>query len=327
MNIQQFDSAALARGSKQHHQLDLTTLGDGRMLSLDVLSVAGRQAGPLVVVLAGIHGDEYEGMIAIPQVYAKLDPQALHGTVLFVPVCNPPAYGSAARSSPIDGLNMARVFPGDPGGTITQRIAYWLGDKIMRHADLIIDLHSAGVAYNLPMLIGYYRPAGQELGARTRVLAEAFGAPVVWAHPDMAPGRTMSFAAAHGIPGLYTEAPGAGRARPEDVLTMTAGVFNCLKALKMLAGDPVLQPVTHRLYGSGDLDHIILANCGGLFFARVGLLDRVRKGDALGEVRTSAGETLEEVRSTADGVIVTMRGLLRVNAGDGLFALAVPDGA
>ncbi|MBI5878575.1 MAG: succinylglutamate desuccinylase/aspartoacylase family protein [Chloroflexi bacterium] len=325
MNIQQFDVSKLARGAKQHLKLDLTTLGDGHMLSLDMLAAAGSQPGPLVVVLAGIHGDEYEGMIAIPQVYAGLDPQALRGTVVCVPVCNAPAFGSATRSSPIDGLNMARVFPGDPSGTITQRIAYWLGETIMRHADLVIDLHSAGVAYNLPMLVGYYRPAGQALGVRTRKLAEAFGAPVIWAHPDMAPGRTMSFAAEHGIPGLYTEAPGAGRARPEDVATITTGVVNCLKSLGMLDGEPVLQPVTHRLYGSGDLDHIILANTGGLFFAHVGLLDTVRKGDLLGEVRTPAGEMLEMVRSSAGGVVITLRGLLRVNAGDGLFALAVSD--
>lgn len=326
MQIQQFEPHALERGARHRLSLEVTTMGDGRMLSLDVLVAAGHEQGPTVVVLAGIHGDEYEGVIAIPRVFESLDPQQLRGTIVCVPVCNVPAFGAATRTSPIDGLNMARVFPGDPAGTITQRIAYWLGEKIMHHADLIIDLHSAGVAYNLPMLVGYYRPEN-ELGVRTRKLAEAFGAPVLWAHPDMAPGRTMSFAAEHGIPGLYTEAPGAGRARPADVATMTTGVINCLNALGMLDGEPVVQAVTHRLYGSGDLDHIILANAGGLFAARVGLLDAVRKGDVLGEVRSPAGQTLEVITSPADGVVITTRGLLRVNAGDGLFSLAVPDRA
>ncbi|MCA1553885.1 MAG: succinylglutamate desuccinylase/aspartoacylase family protein, partial [Chloroflexi bacterium] len=203
MNIQDFDFHALERNAKHTLTLDVTTQPDGNMLSLHALVVVGREAGPTVVVIAGVHGDEYEGIIAIPEIFRRLDPSAMCGTLIAVPVCNVPAFVTATRSSPIDGLNMARVFPGDPHGTITQRVAYWLGERIMRHADLIIDLHSAGIAYNLPMLIGYYHPAN-ELGARTRELALAFGADVVWAHPDIAPGRTMSFAAEHHIPGLYT---------------------------------------------------------------------------------------------------------------------------
>jgi predicted deacylase len=321
VNIEAFDFHTLARGQKHTLALEVTTMPDGSPLSLPVLLAAGREEGPALVVLAGVHGDEYEGIVAIPEVFRRLDPASMRGTLIAVPVCNVPAYLSATRSSPIDGLNMARVFPGDANGSLTQRIAYWLGEKIIRHAALIVDLHSAGIAYNLPMLVGYYRP-DNELGRRTRELALQFGAGVVWAHPQIAPGRTMSFAAEHGIPGLYTEAPGGGRVRPEDFETFVSGVLNSLKALHMLDGQPLAQAPAHCLVGSGDLDHIILAGHGGLFFPRVQLLDAVRLGDVLGEVRDPLGRTLEEVRSPAEGVVITMRGLLRVNAGDGLFALA-----
>ena len=321
MDIQDFSIDTLARGVQHTLTLDVTYWPDGHRLSLHVLVAAGREPGPTVVVLAGVHGDEYEGMIAIPEIFRALDVSALRGTLIAVPVCNVPAFVAATRSSPVDGLTMARVFPGDPSGTLTQRIAYWLGERIMRHADLIIDLHSAGVAYNLPMLIGYYRP-DSALGVRTRELALAFGADVVWAHPDIAPGRTMSFAAEHGIPGLYTEAPGGGRVRPEDLSTFVNGVLNSLKAMHMLDGEPIVQPPAHRLVGSGDLDHIITAGVGGLFIAHTHLLADVRQGDVLGEVRDPAGRALEVLRSPGDGVVITMRGLLRVNAGDGLFALA-----
>ena len=67
----------------------------------------------------GVHGDEYEGVLAIPEVMRRLDPAAMRGAVIAVPVCNVPAFATATRSSPIDGLNMARVFPGDPGGALT----------------------------------------------------------------------------------------------------------------------------------------------------------------------------------------------------------------
>lgn len=317
MNISEFDLRALGRGEKQTIPLDVTTLPDGSPLRLHALVATGRADGPTVVVLAGIHGDEYEGITAIPEIFRRLDPALLRGTFVALPVCNVPAYVAASRTSPVDGLNMARVFPGDPNGAVTQRIAYWLGECIMRHADLIVDLHSAGLFYNIPMLCGYYLP-----DARSRAVAMQFGADVVWGHPDMALGRTMSFAVEHGIPGVYTEAPGGGRVRPEDLATMVTGVFNSLKVIGMLDGAPDARPPTHRLVGAGDLDHIIAASHGGLFFARVHLLDDVRAGDVLGEVRDTLGQMLEEIRSPADGLVITMRGLLRVNAGDGLFALA-----
>ena len=322
MDIQEFDPAALPRGEKQIVELDVTSLPDGSPLRLMGLSVTGYEPGSLVVVLAGVHGDEYEGMLAIPEIYRQLVPAGMRGTLIAVPACNVPAFQTATRSSPIDGLNMARVFPGDPGGTITQRIAYWLGESIMRHADLIIDLHSAGIAYNLPMLVGYYDP-GDAVGRRARDVAMNFGADVVWAHPDMVSGRTMSFAAAHGIPGVYTEAPGAGRVRPEDFEIFVNGVLNSLQVMGMLEGRPAAKPPLHRLRGSGDLDHIIAANQSGLFVAHAQLLEDVRAGQLLGEVRNLAGQTVEEVRSPAAGVVITTRGLLRVHAGDGLFSLAL----
>jgi predicted deacylase len=317
MDIRLFDPAALPRGEKLVVELDVTTLPDGNPLRLIALSVSGRVAKPLVVV----HGDEYEGMVAIPEIFRRLEPAALRGTVVAVPICNVPAYQAATRSSPIDGLNMARVFPGDPAGTITQRIAYWLGERIMRHADLIVDLHSAGIAYNLPMLVGYHDP-GDAMGRRAREIAMNFGADIVWGHPDIAAGRTMSFAAEHGIPGVYTEAPGAGRVRPVDFESFVNGVLNSLQVMGMLEGRPPARRPAHRLHGSGDLDHIIGSNQSGIFVAHVQLLEDVRAGQLLGEIRNPAGQTVEEIRSPAAGVVIATRGLLRVHAGDGLFSLA-----
>ena len=68
------------------------------------------------------------------------------------PICNMPAYEAVQRSSPIDGLNLARVFPGDDAGSITRQIASWLTRKLLRHADFLINLHTGGIAYELPTL-------------------------------------------------------------------------------------------------------------------------------------------------------------------------------
>src|ERR1700682_1772475 len=102
MDIRQFDPAALPRGEKQVIELDVATLPDGNPLRLISLSVSGREPGPLVVALAGVHRDEDEGTIATPEIVRQLDPATLRGTVVAVPVCNVPAYQTATRSSPID---------------------------------------------------------------------------------------------------------------------------------------------------------------------------------------------------------------------------------
>jgi predicted deacylase len=153
------------------------------------------------------------------------------GTLLMVPICNLPAYESALRSSPIDGMNLARVFPGKADGTVTERIAYTLTQKFLRHADFLLDLHSGGIAYEIPTLIGYLHDDG-EVGMRSRAAAEAFGAPVLWGHPlPIAAGRSVSAATAHGVPWLYTEGPGGGYARPEDVACFRRGVLNVMRHL------------------------------------------------------------------------------------------------
>ena len=320
MHIRDFTPDSLPPAAKTVLDLDVAPMPDGQPLRLNLLAARGREAGPTVVVLAGVHGDEYEGMLVIPEVFARLDPAQMRGTVLMVPVCNVPAYQGALRSSPIDGLNMARVFPGDSNGTITQRIAYWLGERVIRHGDLLIDLHSAGLAYHIPPLVGYYHHEG-DAGRRSQEVALAFGADVVWAHPDVAAGRTVSLATDLGIPWVYTEAPGGGRVRPEDFDLFTQGVLNSLKVMGVLDGAPETRPVRHYLRGAGDLDKSIAANAGGLFVSKVSLLDEVQAGDVLGEVRDPAGRTLEVVHAPSPGIVISMRGLVRVFPGDGLFAL------
>ena len=115
MDIQQFDPKALPRGEKQIVALDVTTLPDGSPLRLTGLSVSGHEPGPLVVVLAGVHGDEYEGMLAIPEIYRQLEPAGMKGTMIAVPACNVPAFQTATRSSRSTGSTWRASFRATPG--------------------------------------------------------------------------------------------------------------------------------------------------------------------------------------------------------------------
>ncbi len=324
MHVRDFDSATLPPAQKAAIWLDVAGRADGNQWRLPLLTITGTAEGPTLVVTAAVHGDEYEGVETIRQVYHRIDPAQVRGTLLMVPVCNVPAYETAQRSSPIDGLNLARVFPGDSNGTITQRIAYWMREKLLQVADFYIDLHSGGVAATIPTLIGYLHEESA-LGQRSLAGARAFGAPVLWGHPlPIAPGRTVSAATDLGVPWLYTEAPGGGYARPEDVACFTQGVINVMRWLAMLDGAPAPQPTTHHLFGDGDLDSVITATVAGYFRAEVELLERVTRGQRLGAVYNLLGEEIQTVYADQDGIVILLRRVHRVHVGDGLAHITAP---
>jgi len=311
------DIANPPRGEKTTGWIDVARRPEGGHWRLPYLSVTGASAGPRLVVSAGVHGDEYEGIETIPRVYEALDPATMSGSLCMIPVCNVPAFETITRSSPVDHLNLARVFPGDANGSITQRIARVLADHILPHADYYIDLHSGGMAYNMPTLAGYLH--GGALGERSLEGARAFGAPILWGHPPpVAPGRTISCAVDHGVPCLYTEAAGGGFARSDDVDCFYNGVLNVARWLGILEGTPQPRPMTHHLIGDGNVDQAILAPEGGYFRADVELLDDVVSGQRLGTIKDFFGETITEIRANTDGVIIMLRRMHSVRVGDGL---------
>src|SRR5690606_34606590 len=90
------------------------------------LGVISNGTGPTVVLMAGNHGDEYEGPITLGELLRGLDPAEVSGRLIFLPALNLPAVAAGRRVSPVDGLNLNRTFPGDPIGTITQQISAYV---------------------------------------------------------------------------------------------------------------------------------------------------------------------------------------------------------
>ena len=204
----------------------ISARSDAGSLSIPVLAVKGAGQGKTLVATAGVHGDEYEGMEAIYRTFEALDPSNLSGTFVAVPVVTLPAFWQATRSNPVDGLNMARIFPGSPSGSMSERLAALMLEMVFRHADLYIDLHSSGRNNAMMTLVGYASFGRQAETARAA--AECFGAPMIWEHPKVSPGRTLTETLKLEIPSLYTEARGGGRAHPDDVDCYTLGLANLL---------------------------------------------------------------------------------------------------
>lgn len=284
---------------------------------------AGQHPGPVLAVLAGVHGDEYEGPVALGQLLGALDLSQLRGTLLAVPVANPPAFAAGTRHSPLDQGNLARLFPGSPTGTASERLAAALTTEVIGTADALIDLHSAGIAYAMPTLVGYYQ-APDRVGERSAALARAFGAPVLWHHPTLGPGRTLTAAYEQRIPAIYTEAPGGGGAPDRVVQLFVAGIRRVLSALEMLPAVATPPPPAEEWCGAGDTDQALAAGTTGLFLPAVAVGQAVTAGQFLGAIMGLDGQTLEQFQAEQSGIVAMVRRLPPVAVGTGLFLLTQP---
>jgi len=320
MKAEQFTVEDTPQDSKQAVYVDVATLDGGEALQLAILVARGARSGPTIAVLGGVHGDEYEGPYAVRDVFASLDTSTMSGTFIGVPSANAPAFAAGTRNSPLDDKNLARVFPGSPAGSPTEQIAYFLGERVIDPSDLLIDLHSSGTNSMLPTLIGYLAD-DSELGRRSKAAAFVFDAPVVWGHPDMAPGRSTWEAFCRGIPWLYTECPGGGWLSRDTAAVYARGVRNVMTHMGILPGDAPPCTPRHHLLGDGTLDPGVGVGAGapGFLVREAEPLDRVRTGGLLGRVLGPAGEVLEELRADRDGVVLLVRMTPSIAPGDIAF--------
>lgn len=309
--------------SKEKTYFDIVGLPDGSTVRLPLLVMHGREPGKIMLVLAAVHGDEHEGPQAIREIFDVLDPRQLIGKFVGVPTANPPAHRVSTRESPIDHLNLARIFPGRSNGTVSERIAYHIAQMISM-SDFLIDLHSSGTGLDSPTLCGYSAIKG-EAGRVSKEAAMVFGAPVVWEHPpEVPPGRTLSVAAERGIPSLYTETSGGGWLSKDAIVCYKNGVLNVMKYLGMLPGlKPETGKVKHFIVGGGDLDKdSVTASASGFLLSHIEVLDQVRQADILGRIIDPLGETLQEIRAPSDGYIVFKKANPIVYSGESIYLLA-----
>jgi predicted deacylase len=297
-------------------------LGEGCELEIHEIAGASSGAGPVLAVLGGVHGDELEGVTAARMLLRWLAEHAgsLRGTVRVVAVSNPPAFAARTRTSPIDGLNLARTFPGSADGSITQRIAHVLTTQVIAGADLMIDLHSAGLKYQMPVFAGYVANAPTHV--RSGEATYAFGAPLVWEHEGSGPGRSMSAAEALGVPSIYVEGSGGGGLRGDEIDIYVNGLIRILRWLEMTGDD--LEPPSAPLVltgDEGDTDASLATTVDGFCITRVHSGELVARGTVLADIVDDTGTVIEQVHAPREGLVMMLRRQAEVLAGDGIAML------
>lgn len=286
------------------------------------VAVLAQGTGPTVLLTAGLHGDEYEGQIALGRLVRELDPATVRGRIVVLPCANPPAAHAGRRTSPLDGGNLARLFDDAPATGPTAQIAEGIGRLLLPHADAVLDLHSGGHSLEyLPCAFGRL-PADAALAARVVDLLEAFGAPVaaVVRRPD-ARGTLVAAALDRGIPAIATELGGGGGVTPATVALAAAGIRRVLASCGVLAPGVEPAPATRLL--AVEPAGFVRAPGHGLFEPAVALGDRVAPGDVAGWLADPQRpeRSAEELRFAAGGVVICRRVPALAQAGDVLAHL------
>jgi predicted deacylase len=301
-----------------------------------VRRVTGRADGPRLLLLAGVHGDEYEPMEAVRRLAATLATLAFRGSVTLVPVANPTAFASGSRTGS-DGLDMARSFPGAADGSPTRHAAQAVTHEL-EHADFLIDLHTGGRVLRVLPMTGYMLHPDSRILATQQRMARSFGLPVIWGTSPALEGRSLSAARDLGVPAIYAEHGGGGGCDPRAVDDYVRGCLNVMRELEMIAvgshadADPARPAVPPLVVedprpGSGHLQASHPAPAAGFFTPRVPLGAWVRAGDPLGSICDPLGEQVHHVLAQTAGLVLVMRAEPSVRAGDALAViLERPDG-
>lgn len=285
--------------------------------------------GPRVLLMAGNHGDEYEGQIALAQLLRSLQVQDVHGRLIFLTSANFPAAMAGLRTSPIDQGNLNRSFPGDPDGGVTAQIAWYIEHVLLPQCDYVIDLHSGGSSLMyVPSALSRRHPDPARMAHALELLA-AFGAPISYI-TDVPPGDDLALPAAalrQGVLHMGSELGGGGTLSPPALRIAQDGLRRVLQRVGALA-DTVCVPAAPptRLMQVRGADYFVYAPDSGLFEPRVELGDEVSAGQTAGLIHfhdTPWREPSVAVFQRA-GTVLTKRMPCRTERGDCLFHIGTP---
>ena len=222
-------------------------LGGWANLMLPV-AVIGRGAGPTALVLAGNHGDEYPGQIAIMRLLRELNAEDVRGRLILVPTLTMPAAKAATRLSPLDGKNFNRCFPGNPSGTPSEVVAHYVSSVLFPLADIVVDIHTGGRSVDFePCAHMHLVPAGTQ---RDEMLAgtEAWNTDFCFLYADIAGTGLLPVEAENqGKVVITTEMGGSENVTALVHAETQMGLRNVLKHFGILDG----KPVTRKSLGLG----------------------------------------------------------------------------
>ncbi len=312
-------TATAARGTKGLGTIEVPR-GVDAALSIPVAVIHGARSGPVMALISGAHGTEYASIVAVSRLVGLLDPKVIAGTVILVPLVNPPSFHRMVpHLNPVDGLNMNRRYPGHAEGTQTERASFQITQQVVNQADYVIDMHGGDLDESL-WPFSYWPKTGDEAhDTATRGLVLAFGLDHIVIQGaagrprDPAQPSSLSGAVnARGKLAITVEAGHAGTTEPEDIRVLIDGTLSVMRHLKMLEG--VSSPISNPVW----IERIvtIASEADGVFYPLVRRGRFVEQGMRLGYITDYLGRIVSEAKAPVAGVVMFVRAVPSLSKGE-----------
>jgi uncharacterized protein len=310
-------TATAARGEKAFGAIEVPAGSDASM-SIPVAVVHGSQPGPVLALISGAHGTEYASILAVVRLIQALQPDAVRGTVILVPLVNPPSFHRIVpHLNPVDGKNMNRRYPGGPDGTQSDRASDRIVHEVVARADYLVDFHGGDLDESLYPFAYWPRTGREAQDAVSRGMVLAFGIDHIvlsTARPPDATGATSlsGIASFRGIPSIIVEAGHAGTTEPADIGVLVDGTLSVMRHLGMLEG--ASSAIEHPVW----IERIVsvASETDGIFSPLVRRGQMVEAGMKLGYVTDYFGRPVAEARAPVAGVILFVRAVPSMSKGE-----------
>ncbi|MDB4877847.1 MAG: N-alpha-acetyl-L-2,4-diaminobutyric acid deacetylase [Gemmatimonadetes bacterium] len=294
---------------------------------IPVTIATGTKPGPVLALIAGIHGSEPSPILALQRVRRELDVSQLAGTVIIVHIANLPSFTQRTiYRGPWDQKNLNRMFPGSPYGTVSERIAFAITTQVIDQCDCLIDMHSGDGNESLRPY-AYWNQLGvdESVDARARDLALAFGLDhiVIDRNRPRDSAATVfcsNTAHVHGKPAVTTEAGGVGVPTEDMVELNVRGAFRVMRHLEMLPGPREL--VEHPVWI--EPSEVLSSPDTGTWHPLVQLDQHVEQGALLGYLTDYFGERIADVRAPIAGIVMYVVVSPAMGRGEPVAMVGVP---
>ncbi|MGQ7247293.1 N(2)-acetyl-L-2,4-diaminobutanoate deacetylase DoeB [Halomonas sp. V046] len=288
------------------------------------ITIVANGDGPTALLTGGNHGDEYEGITALQKLSCSLKPEDVHGRVIIVPMMNTPAAQVGRRTSPMDGGNLNRSFPGNPDGSVTEKIADYFTRELVPMVDVVLDLHSGGRTLDIIPFGASHVLDNADQQRQALEGAKAFGAPYAMIMFELDAAALFDTAVeSQGKIFVATELGGGGTSTPESLAITERGIDNFLIHYGLKDGE-VAMPAEQVYLDMPDASCYVQSEHTGLLELTFALGDGVKRGDVIARVydMTRSGAEPIEYRAERDGVLAARRFPAQVNMGDTIAVIA-----
>jgi predicted deacylase len=315
-------TAVAQRGQKAYGVIKVPA-GSDAGYDIPVAIIHGARPGPVLAIVSGAHGTEYASIIAVQELIDAVKAADLSGTLILVPLVNVPSFEKLTpHVNPTDSKSMNSRYPGDPGGTQTDRASAVITREVVEQCDHLIDLHGGDLDENLRPYSYWTVTGNQKQDQESRAMLLAFGLDHIIISDRPKDPKASRFlentATTRGKASFTAEAGRSGPVAAGDVAMLVKGSIGTMRYLKMLAGavTPVTKPIWVTIV-SLPADH------DGVFHPSVDRDALVTKGAKIGFVTDYLNRPLQDLLAPDTGIVMFIRALPSLKKGDTIVTIGV----